>query len=67
MGMAKLMPSMEAPEEVVPEYLAVVMPTTSPRVLKRGPPEFPELMATSVWSMFTTLLSVVTSRFLPLI
>ena len=28
MGMAKPMPSMEAPEEVEPEYLAVVIPTT---------------------------------------
>ena len=48
MGMAKPMPSMDAPEPVVPEYLAVVMPTTSPLVLNRGPPELPELMAASV-------------------
>lgn len=35
------MPSMEAPEEVEPEYLAVVIPTTSPFILNSGPPEFP--------------------------
>ena len=45
------MPSMVAPDEEVPEYLAVVMPTTSPFILNRGPPELPELMAASVWSM----------------
>lgn len=48
MGMAKPMPSMLAPEEDVPEYLAVVMPMTSPFVLNSGPPELPELMAASV-------------------
>ena len=51
MGMAKPMPSMDAPEEVEPEYFAVVMPTTSPFILKSGPPELPELMAASVWSI----------------
>ena len=49
MGMAKPMLSISAsllmPEE---EYLALVMPMTSPRVLKRAPPELPELMAQSV-------------------
>ena len=37
-----------APEEVVPEYLAEVMPTTSPYILNKGPPELPELMAAAV-------------------
>ena len=40
---------MEALEdEELEEYLAVVMPMTSPYMLKRGPPELPELMAVSV-------------------
>ena len=30
---------------------AVLMPTTSPAALTSGPPEFPGLMAASVWSM----------------
>ena len=29
--------------------MAVLMPTTSPFVLKSGPPELPGLMAASVW------------------
>ena len=65
MGMAKPMPSMDAPEEVVPENLAVVMPMTSPRMLKRGPPELPGLMAASVWIMLMMAPPVVISRSLP--
>ena len=38
-----------SPEKAELEYLALVMPTTSPRSLKRAPPELPELMAQSVW------------------
>ena len=57
---------MDAPEVVVPEYLAVVMPMTSPFILNRGPPELPGLMAQSVWIMLMMALSVVTSRFMPL-
>ena len=66
MGMAKPMPSMDAPELVVPEYLAVVMPMISPYILNSGPPELPGLMAASVWSILMTVLSVVTSRLMPL-
>ena len=33
-----------------PETTAVEMPTTSPRRLRSGPPEFPGLIAASVWS-----------------
>ena len=40
--------SMEA-VELEPEYLALVMPMTSPYILNSGPPELPELMAQSVW------------------
>ena len=60
------MPSMDAPELVVPEYLAVVMPMTSPYILNSGPPELPGLMAASVCSILITVLSVVTSRLMPL-
>jgi hypothetical protein len=31
------------------EYIAELMPTTSPAVLKSGPPEFPWLIDASVW------------------
>ena len=62
MGMAKPMPSMDAPEPVLPEYLAVVMPTTSPRILNRGPPELPGLMAASVCIMLIRLPSVLMVR-----
>ena len=65
MGMAKPMPSMDAPELVVPEYLAVVMPMTSPAILNRGPPELPGLMAASVWSILMMVPPVVISRSLP--
>lgn len=58
--------SMLAPEEVVPEYLAVVMPMTSPLALNIGPPELPELMAASVWIILITVPSVVMSRSMPL-
>ncbi len=44
-GTAKPMP-MEPPEG---EMMAVLMPTTSPCMLKSGPPELPRLMAASVW------------------
>ena len=49
MGMAKPMPSMEASEE---EALADTMPTAWPYRSNKGPPELPELMAVSVWSIF---------------
>ena len=32
--------------------IAVLSPTTSPRTSTSGPPEFPGLMATSVWMKF---------------
>ena len=57
--------SMEALEEEEElEYLALVMPTTSPYILNRAPPELPELMAQSVWirSMVVSE-DMVTSRF----
>ena len=48
-GMANPMLSMDASEEELPEeYLALVMPMTSPYRLNSGPPELPELMAASV-------------------
>ena len=62
MGSAKPMPSMVAPELVEPEYLAVVMPMTLPFISNRGPPELPELMATSVCSMLMGRPSVLISR-----
>ena len=37
------------PEPSCGETIAVLMPTTSPRRLKSGPPELPELIAASVW------------------
>ena len=56
--------SMEAPEPEEPEYLALVMPTTSPYMLNRAPPELPELMAQSVWiSSWVLPEDMVTSRF----
>ena len=54
---------MVVPEEVEPEYLALVTPMTLPSMSKRGPPELPELMAALVWSMFWGLPSVLISRF----
>ena len=65
MGMAKPMLSMLAwPELPLEEYLALVIPTTSPYILNRAPPELPELMAVSVWIRFiVTLLDRVTERF----
>ena len=36
-------------EPPVGEYICELIPTTFPFKLKRGPPEFPRLMATSVW------------------
>ncbi len=36
---------------VLAEATAVSMPTTCPAESTRGPPEFPELMAASVWIM----------------
>ena len=48
------MPSMDAAlleKVLVPlEYLALMMPMTSPYWLNRGPPELPELTVQSVWS-----------------
>lgn len=41
-GMAKPMPSACA-------AMAVLMPTTSPNSFTNGPPEFPGLIAASVW------------------
>ena len=62
MGMAKPMPSITVPEPVVPEYLAVVMPTTLPLMSNKGPPELPELIAASVCSMLMGVPSVLISR-----
>ena len=53
---------MLAPEEVEPEYFALVMPMTLPFMSNSAPPELPELMATSVWSMLMGLPSVLISR-----
>ena len=50
--MAKPMLSMEASPEELEEYLALVMPITSPYILNSAPPELPELMAASVWIRF---------------
>ena len=36
-------------EPPVGDRIAVLMPITSPAMLKSGPPEFPLLMAASVW------------------
>ena len=53
MGMAKPMLSMDASElDEELEYLALVMPMTSPYILKSAPPELPELMAQSVCMRF---------------
>ena len=35
----------------LPPASAVLMPTTSPAAFTSGPPEFPGLIAASVWSM----------------
>ena len=40
----------------------VLMPTTWPQALIRGPPELPELMAVSVWSMFITVPSLMVTE-----
>ena len=67
MGMAKPMLSMDAPEELL-EYLALVMPMTSPYRLNSAPPELPELMAQSVCiSCIVAPLDIVISRSLALI
>ena len=47
MGTAKLIPC-------APKIIAVLMPTTRPRVSTSGPPELPGLSATSLWMMFST-------------
>ena len=47
-GMANPMFSAELPDGVLPAA-AVFMPMTSPAELSNGPPEFPGLMAASVW------------------
>jgi hypothetical protein len=44
-GTAKPMPT----EPPVGDRMAVLMPTTSPFMLKSGPPELPLLMEASVW------------------
>src|SRR5262245_576263 len=44
-GMAKPMPTLPPDRE----RIALLMPTTSPDMLTRGPPELPGLMAASVW------------------
>lgn len=33
--------------------MAVLIPMTSPLMLSSGPPEFPKLMAASVWMKFS--------------
>ena len=44
-GTAKPMPI----EPPVGDMIAVLMPTTSPPMLKSGPPELPRLIEASVW------------------
>ena len=64
MGIAKPMLSIEAVDwEPDEEYFAFVMPMTSPCELKSAPPEFPELMAQSVWMRFIAWLLIVIWRF----
>ena len=36
-----------------PPRIAVLIPTTSPLMLSRGPPELPKLIAASVWMKFS--------------
>ena len=45
-GMAKPMPCPD-------DRIAVLMPMTSPRAFRSGPPEFPGLMDASVWMKFS--------------
>ncbi len=45
MGMAKPMPT-EPPDR---EKIAVLIPTTAPRLFTSGPPEFPGFTEASVW------------------
>ena len=62
-GMAKPMLSMDASEEELLEYFALVMPMTSPYRLNSAPPELPELIAQSVWiNRMAVPLEMVTSR-----
>jgi hypothetical protein len=48
-GMAKPMPMLPPPGA----RMAVLMPTSSPRRLTKGPPELPGLMEASVWMKFS--------------
>ena len=61
MGMAKPMPSTIFP--LLLEYLAETIPTTSPDVLSRGPPELPGLMEVSVWIMWKGVPETLMARF----
>ena len=45
----ELLPSLDVPAT------AVFMPMTCPAVSISGPPEFPELIAASVWIMFCSV------------
>ena len=49
MGIAKPMPI----EPPLWEKIAVLMPMTSPRRFKSGPPELPGLIEASVWMKFS--------------
>ena len=60
--MAKPRPSTEASELELLDSLAETMPITWPYSLNRGPPELPELMAVSVWSMFITVPSLMVTE-----
>ena len=49
LGMAKPIPIFPPPGA----RIAVLIPTSSPRRLTRGPPELPGLMEASVWMKFS--------------
>ena len=53
---------MLAPEPVMPEIFALVMPITLPSMSNSGPPELPALMAASVWNMLMGLPLMLISR-----
>ena len=47
LGTAKATPSLPPP--MLPERIAVLMPTSRPALSSNGPPELPEFTAASVW------------------
>ena len=59
-GIAKPILSIEASDKPDDEYLAFVIPTTSPYILNSAPPELPEFIAVSVCIRFMVVFSVVT-------